>query len=157
HSTVAGDDVALSHYLHPDHSLALGPHLFKERAGRLYIGIHMRAAWIPADLIDLDPVAGFGRPQRPEIVAGYSVRPYLPALPRLLQHVHHTAKARGPVGCRYAMYDQGVNVVCTQLSQEAVDVLPRSVRIAIVGLGLDNILVARNALYRFAEVRIRAI
>src|SRR5262249_18845500 len=151
------DDVALSDYFHADHSLAFGTHLLEERAGRLYVGIHVRSARIPPDLVDLDPVAGFSRTQRTEIVTGYSVGPYLPALPRLLQHVHHTAEARGPVGCSDAMHDQRIYIVCAQLAKKAVDVLPGSVRVAIVGLGLDNVPVARNALYGFAEIRIRAV
>src|SRR5262245_38519864 len=55
------------------------------------------------------------------------------------------------------MHDQRIYIVRAQLAKKSVDVLPGSVRVAIVGLGLDNVPVARNALYGFAEIRIRAV
>src|SRR5262249_479169 len=58
---------------------------------------------------------------------------------------------------RDAVYDQRVYIVCAQFAKKAVDVLPGSVRVAIVGLGLDNVPVPRNALYGFAEIRIRPV
>ena len=153
----AVDQIALADHLHPDHALPLAAHLPEEGARRLDFRIHVRAARVPAHLVDLSPVARRGGPQRPEAVAGDADGAHLPPPLGLPEHVHHAAVARRPVRLGDAVDDERIYVIRPQLREETVNVLAGLAGVAAVGLGLDDVTIARHALHRPAEEGVRAV
>src|SRR5262245_61963580 len=112
---------------------------------------------IKPDLIDLDPVAGRGCFESSEVMAGNPVSPNLALLLCLFENVHHAAVPRSPISLGDAMHDQRIDMVGAQLAKEPVDIIPGLLRLAAVGLGLNQVAVAGDSLHRAPEIWHRAI
>src|SRR5262245_48755533 len=102
---------------------------------------------IKPDLINLHPVAGRGPLQGPDGMACNPLSPMLALLLCICDYVHPSAVAGGPVSLGDAMNYQRINMVGAQLAQESVDIVPGLLGLAAVGLGLNQVPVARDSLH----------
>ena len=151
-------DPTLAQNLHAHNSLARVVHLLEDRGD--FVGfavVHDQPFRIDPGQINFHKRSLGGGAQRIHAMAARPVGTDDLVLLGLYQVLHGPLVLGRPALFCHAVEQKDVDVVDTQLHAIALEMASRVGDVGRMGLGLDDVLLARNALESFAKVRVRPV